>query len=116
MITRRRISALLKYYKLSDDTFALSRLPQNRLAWGPSENKTVNTLCIRGNSTAAVVWIVGYIYRLYMFEPDGSFKKKVSVALLPLTDHALQAGFDILTKFSKPQDRESLSMSCYHIH
>lgn len=107
----RRICALLKYFNLNDDTFSLSRLPQNRLTWGSSENKTINKLCIRGHKSPVTVWTVAYVYRLYMFEPDGSLKKKVSAAVIPLTDHALQAGFNLLTSFSMPQERQCLSLT-----
>lgn len=98
--------ALLKYYNESDDVYSISRLPQKRLTWGPSENKLANRLCIRGSSVAVTVWIVALIYRLYMFEPDGTCKKKVSIAMLPLTDHSLQASFRVMSDFSLPQERK----------
>lgn len=104
-----RVTALLEYKNEPDHVYSLSCLPIADLAWGGSENASANKLCIRGHDMPVTVWITALIGRLYMFEPSGSPKKKVSVALAPLTEHSLHTSFKVLHDFSKPQERESFS-------
>ncbi|EIM79107.1 uncharacterized protein STEHIDRAFT_163999 [Stereum hirsutum FP-91666 SS1] len=102
---KRRLEALLTYSNAADSVYSLSCLPLQDMTWGSTENHTANKLCIRGNPSVPVTtWITALIDRLYMFETDGGPKKKVTVALSPLTEHSLRVGYKIQKTFSKPAE------------
>lgn len=92
-----RVDKMLTYRDEGDDLYSLSRLPVERLVWGPNRK-----LCIRGRTTPVTVWIIGYITNLWFFDPEGHPQSKVTLGVSPMTSHAMNVARVIMGRLASP--------------
>lgn len=85
----------------ADTTYALSALPVDNLGWGETYASSAK-LCLIGGSIPVTVWTVGIIDSLWFFTRGGDPAERVTVGVVPLTEHAMMVGRNILSRFSRP--------------
>lgn len=88
---------MLSYCDEGDDLYSLSRLPIERLVWGPDKK-----LWVRGGKAPVTLWTVGYTKNLWFFDSEGDPQSKVAIGVSPVTSHAMNIARAVMGHSANP--------------
>lgn len=96
---------MLGYAKGEDHVYSLSKAPVGDLDWGRSSSSAAK-LCVGGGNHPMTLWVVGIIDSLWLFNGDGNPQNRISIGVVPLTDHAMMVARNLLSTHSRPSTSE----------
>lgn len=104
---------MLIYSMPADHMYTLSSVPTDNINWGESA-ASAGKLCITGGCIPITLWTIGIIDSLWLFNRDGEAEERITIGVVPLTDHAMMVARNLLANHSRPPARtQSLnSISC----